>query len=85
MTFSFNAVGTKAEVIAQVEATPTYDNAIGEQAKALIIEALKADKAEAGPNYEYRYTVSVSGHSGGSIATSIQLTMAAHYIPVIKV
>jgi hypothetical protein len=85
MSFSFNAVGTKPEVIAQVKAAPAYENAIGDLAKALIIEALEADTAEAGPHYEYRYTVSASGHSGGSTATSLTLNLAPQYVPVVKV
>jgi tRNA A37 threonylcarbamoyltransferase TsaD len=84
MSFSFQALGTKAEVIAQIEKASVYDNAIGETAKELVINALKADTTEAGKDYEYRYVVSAGGHSGGGTATSLQLAITPQYVPVIK-
>ena len=85
MTFSFNAIGAKEEVTAQIEAAPINDNVLGEAAKKLIIEALGLEKAVASPNYEYRYVVSVSGHSGGSFPIALNLVIQSHYVPVIKI
>jgi hypothetical protein len=85
MTFAFNAMGTKSEVADQVQAANVYGNQIGETAKQLIIEALTADDSMAGSSdYEYRYSVAANGHSGGSIPTTLSLTLSAVYVPVIK-
>jgi hypothetical protein len=81
MSFSFVALGNKAAVRQQVEASSTYDNAIGEEAKKLVLRALEDEDAKCAPGYEYGYIVKVNGHSGGGSPTSLVLSIEAQWIP----
>lgn len=80
MSFSFNGLGTKEEVIAQLEAADVYGNQVGADAKKLIIDSLKADTAQAASGWEYRYHVQASGHSGGGSPLSLSLNLTTHHV-----
>lgn len=80
MSFSFNAVGTKEEVIAQVEAADVYGNKIGDDAKKLIIDALNADTTPAATGWEYRYVIQAHGHSGGGSPLQLTMNLTTHHV-----
>jgi hypothetical protein len=87
MSFSFNAMGTRDEVIQQVTEAPIYDNEIGQHAKDLIRNALLKESttgAYAGAGYEHRYLVEAAGHSGPGAATSLTLKIEPRYVKKIS-
>ena len=84
MSFSFSALGTKEEVIAQLEASRLYGNKIGEDAKKLIVDALSEDNTGNSPGWEYRYVVQAHGHSGGGSPLQLTLSLATHNVQSIS-
>lgn len=85
MSFSFAAVGTKEEVAAQLAKVDVYGNAIGEAARLAVINAMGLENLQPYSGYEYRYTVTANGHSGGGSPLSLNLSVAGHYVPVVDV
>jgi hypothetical protein len=83
VSFSFNAMGTKREVLAQLARTTVSGSKIGVAARDLVAAALdeEAENRLAGPGYECRYTVNASGHSGGGSALQLSLTVQPCYVP----
>lgn len=85
MSFSFTAVGTKDEVIAQLAQVDVYGNAIGESARLMVVNALGLESVQPYTGYEYKYTVKASGHSGGGSPLSLSLTVVGDYVPLVNV
>jgi len=85
MSFSFNALGTKEEVIAQLEASDVYGNQIGEDAKKLITDALNGDSTPAATGWEHRYAIQAHGHSGGGSPLQLTLTLVTHTVRQVSI
>lgn len=83
MSFSFSAVGTKEEVIAQLAKIDVYGNDVGEAAKTLVSDSLGKENVQPYSGYEYKYTVTANGHSGGGSPLSLNLSVVGHYVPVV--
>lgn len=87
MSFSFSAVGTKEEVAAQLGAaniTAGEDrfNLVALDLRDLLVKHFEAEAAAAWNGGEYRYTVEASGHGGGTLPVSLQVTVKPHWITV---
>lgn len=85
MSFSFNAVGTKEEVVAQLEAAPIglgehRFNEFGADLCELLGKHFAAETAAPGSGYEYRYVAKASGHGGGSVPLSLQMSVEPLYV-----
>lgn len=84
MSFSFNTVGSKDEVLAQLAKVDVYGNAIGEEARLLVLNSLSADKVQPYDGFDLKYTVTASGHSGGGSPLSLNLTVTGTYVPHVE-
>ena len=90
MSFSFNAIGTADEVIAQLEAAPIGKgqqrfNKFGGDLRDLLVSHFGHEHEHAVPwagGHEYRYIVKASGHGGGSVPLSLQLEVENHHVAV---
>jgi len=85
MSFGFQAIGAKDEVIGQLEATPIglgehRFNQFGADLRDLLVEHF-GHEAEHQGAYQYRYVVKANGHGGGSVPLSLQLTVESVYFP----
>jgi hypothetical protein len=82
MSFSFTALGTRSEVLAQLAAVSANRNKVGEAARQLAADALAEEEdAPGGSGYHPVYIVKASGHSGGGSPASLQLSIEAQYVP----
>jgi hypothetical protein len=81
MSFSFAAVGTRAEVLAQLAGVSAHGNLVGEAARQLAADALAGQEDAPSAGYHPVYIVRASGHSGGGSPTSLNLTIEAQYVP----
>jgi hypothetical protein len=89
MSFSFNAIGTKEDVTAQLEAASVPGgsdrfNEFGADLRDLLVRHFGAETAAAGEGHEYRYVVKASGHGGGNSPLYVQLTIEACWVPVVS-
>lgn len=87
MSFSFAAVGTKDDVVAQLGAASitTSDHRFNEVAvdlRDLLVKHFEAETLQPYGSSDYRYTVKASGHGGGNVPLSLQVTVEPHWIPV---
>lgn len=87
MTFAFNAVGDKEEVIGQLNAaaiTAGEDrfNLVALEVRDLLVNHFTHEAAAAYNGGEYRYAVKASGHGGGSSPLSLHLTVEPLYVQV---
>ncbi len=87
MSFSFAAVGTKDEVTAQLAARTitTGDDRFNEIAvdlRDLLVKHFEAETPQPFGHSGYRYTVKASGHGGGSVPLSLQVTVEPHWTAV---
>lgn len=88
MSFSFQAIGNKDEVIAQLEAAPIGQgeqrfNEFGADLRDLLVRHFGHEGEHARPyaaGHEYRYVVKANGHGGGSVALSLSLTIEPHHV-----
>lgn len=81
MSFSFSAMGTRDEVLAQLALSDPSGNKVGEAARDLVAAALEAEVYRpAGPGWEYRFIVEASGHSGGGSPLSLNLTVRPVFV-----
>jgi hypothetical protein len=84
VSFSFNAVGSRDEVVEQlghVKEGTHGDGALGPEIAALLAAHLKADDpGELAGSYRVGYVVKASGHSGGGIAASLNVTLEPLYV-----
>lgn len=86
MSFSFTAVGKRAEVVKQLRNANTYDNAIGKAVADLLAEHLDQEEY---PNYlgdewDMAYVVKAGGHSGGGTPLSLTVTVEPAWVPKTK-
>ena len=87
MSFAFQALGDKDEVIAQLEAAPIglgekRFNEFGADLRELLVKHF-GHEAEHQGGYQYRYIVKANGHGGGSVPLSLNLTVESLYVPVL--
>lgn len=85
MSFGYNAVGTKDEVVTQLERVGENTHGsgqLGPESARLLIKHIQQDQAAefARPDHEYRYVITANGHSGGGSPTSLTLNVQAHYL-----
>jgi hypothetical protein len=85
MSFTFAAVGTTAEIGAQLAAANIAGgddrfNEVAFDLRDLLAKHFAAESAPAWGDAEYRYTVKAGGHGGGSSPLSLQVTVEPHYI-----
>lgn len=82
MSFSFTAIGTRAEVLEQLGLASPSGNKVGELARQLAADALAEEEdAPTASGYHPAYIVKASGHSGGGSPTSLSLTIETQYVP----
>lgn len=77
MTFAFNGVGTRAEVIRQVRSHHVEAEGLGDEARKLVVAALELDNGQD----EYGYIVKAYGHADSGGATSLTITIEPIWIP----
>ena len=86
MSFSFSLVGTREEVLAQLEARDKrYGGVVADRAAGLIAATMTEEKYTPGSvsGYETRYVVDVSGHTGDTTsASSLTLSISSRYITI---
>lgn len=87
MSFGFQAVGTREDVVRQLEAHAAgkYNaGTIAEDVARLLAGRVHADRPDlyGSADGEYRYVVKASGHSGGGSPLSLNASVEAHYVPV---
>ena len=84
MSFSFTAVGSKAEVARQLRAHTDSDTIVAEVRRFLVraIEAHEADTGSSGDfgSADYAYLVKASGHIGSP--TTLNITVEPHWVTV---
>lgn len=85
MSFGWTAVGTKPEVLAQLEKVSSYGNRVSDFARDAVIAAISEDDASQSHGYEYRYVVKANGHSGSGVATTLQLSIETAHVPIVHV
>jgi hypothetical protein len=88
VSFSFTAIGTAADIQAQLPKVSAYDNVVGELVRTALIQAFEQEAADPSPvnagarqDYEYRYTVNASGHSGGGSPLSLNVSVTSAWVP----
>jgi hypothetical protein len=84
MSFSFYAAGSKAQVTAKLRAIADgrrniSTGGLGTGIARLLAEHISQDHDHPGGD-EYVYIVTASGHSGGGSATSLNVSVAPHWI-----
>ncbi len=87
MSFSFAAVGTKEEIVGQLGAASigageNRFNLVALELRDLLVNHFTHEAAVAYNGGEYRYTVKASGHGGGNVPLSLQVSVEPHYITV---
>lgn len=81
MSFSFAAVGTRAEVLSQLAGVSASGNKVGEAARQLAADALAEEEDAPSTGYHLVYVVKAHGHSGGGSPTGLNMSIEAHYVP----
>jgi hypothetical protein len=84
VSFSFNAAGSKRQVVAQLREIAEHKRNIGTgelgpQLAGVLAEHINQDESEPG-GWEYVYVVTAGGHSGGSSPSSLNCSVTAHYV-----
>jgi hypothetical protein len=87
VSFSFTAVGKRAEVVEQLRNVPTYGNKIGQDLADLLVEHLGREEY---PNHldddwEMAYVITAGGHSGGGSPLSLNVTVEPKWVPKAKI
>jgi len=87
MTFSFKAIGSKAEVLAQLKAyDATNFGDLGRDVRDLVGQHIEA--ASGTPNvtpgdWAIKYEVVASGHGDGT-SVSFKCEVTSHWVPAVK-
>jgi hypothetical protein len=86
MSFGFTAIGSKQDVIQQLEAhaaSQYITGTAGEDLIRLLITHICDDSpAQWANGHEFRYVVKAGGHSGGGSPLSLNLTVEAQSVPI---
>jgi hypothetical protein len=83
MSFSFTAIGTRDQVIAQCRAHNIgHGRSLAIAARDLITEALEGDDATPGrEGWAYAYVVTANGHNGAGAPVSLNIKIEAQWVP----
>jgi len=82
MSFSFTAIGTRDQVIAQCRAhNIDHGGSLAIAARDLITDALKADGTAEREGWAYAYVVTASGHSGAGNPVSLNIKIEPQWVP----
>jgi hypothetical protein len=86
VSFSLTALGTKEEVIKQLQHQAKNQDMIKNSPVAIaLVQLLSSELEKDAPSvykdHEMRYHVSASGHSGGGSAMSLSVTVNPAYTP----
>ena len=83
MSFAWTAIGSKEEVLAQLPLVKSYDSAVGDGVRDVLLKAFEGEpELDPAGGYEYKYTVNASGHSGGGSALSLTVSVTAAWVPI---
>ena len=80
MSFAFQAVGTKEEVLAQLENTKV-ENEIGVYVKDALVKGFTTEVTKPYVGASLKYVVEVNGHSGFGAPMSLNCSVRPLYTP----
>jgi hypothetical protein len=82
MSFSFTAIGTRDQVIAQCRAHDIgHGGSLAIAARDLITGALKADETPQREGWAYAYVVTANGHSDAGAPVSLNIKIEPQWVP----